>query len=875
MTRQFNRVTREWSSSPGIGLLLTALSFLAVGSTFAFPRHLSAEEFMLDTTMQAAPAVNRQQAPAVAFDGTNYLVVWQDYRNSVYYPGVYATRVSPQGRILDLAGIPIRTSGLSNPDPHVAYDGRDFLVAWVQRDSIRAARITPAGQILDPSGFVVSSAGESLATPAVASDDSGSVVVWSGFRSAPDRRIYATRISQDAEVLDTAGIPVGTTPGDNANPAICFDGADYLVVWGNQSFVPRVQDIRGIRLDPQGQLLDTMAIKIDTADGFQLKPSVAAGDSGWMVVWQEGWNEHWDICARRVTADGHVADNRDIPVSRAAGNQVSPRITADSLGYMVTWEDWRSGVAAVYAGRLALDGTVLDSAGIVVTSDTTARSTPAVAPADQCLIVWCDARHGVGQTDIYGSRVTLEGSVVDTDAIMISTRINSQTRPSVAFDGTNFLAVWTDDRREDLTPGLYGERFAPDGTILDTAPFLISHAPGGQTGARVAFGGSYYLVVWLDNRNPSQCVYAARVSRAGVVMDTAGIGVSPPTLQDMPPDVASDGDNFLVVWNDIYVGQDCDIRGARVSQAGTVLDPAGITICNAAHYQYEACVAFGDSNYLVAWGDERDGGMYDAVVFAARVSRQGVVLDHNGFRVKSNPAYWKAPAVASDGQDWLLVWSDVDSVGICQARVSSSGQVLDSNRVPLTRASYTPPIVRWAGPSYIVLWVEATSVLRGVGVDTTGEVTDTFSPLTRPVSRPYIGLALDSIGQFLVVYSGYTDTAAGRYYGTNRVWGLVAPATAIAEERPPPVAIGSVLEASPNPCHGVLQIRARLGAGPAHQVVCVHDASGRLVRRVGLGVSVCTTVSLRDLPDGIYFVSLLTRQAGHPSQSRFKVVLSR
>ena len=100
----------------------------------------------------------------------------------------------------------------------------------------------------------------------------------------------------------------------------------------------------------------------------------------------------------------------------------------------------------------------------------------------------------------------------------------------------------------------------------------------------MAFDGTNFLVVWADGRSgPSYDIYGARVSRAGAVLDGAGIPISTAANDQFAPAVAFDGTNFLVVWTDGRSGASYDIYGARVSRAGAVLDGAGIPISTAAN----------------------------------------------------------------------------------------------------------------------------------------------------------------------------------------------------------------------------------------------------------------------------------------------------
>jgi len=197
-----------------------------------------------------------------------------------------------------------------------------------------------------------------------------------------------------------------------------------------------------------------------------------------------------------------------------------------------------------------------------------------------------------------------------------------------------------------------------------------------------AFDGTNYLVVWVDWRSGSdRDVYGARVTVAGSVLDPTGIPISTAADNQNFPAVDFDGTNYLVVWQDSRNVASSDIYGARVSVGGSVLDASGIAISTATRNQWVPAVAFDGTNYLVVWEDSRNGDVSAYDIYGARVSVGGVVLDPGGIAISAGASYQESPAIGFDGTNYLVVWEDWRSDWyrpvIYGARVSKSGTVLD------------------------------------------------------------------------------------------------------------------------------------------------------------------------------------------------------
>jgi hypothetical protein len=239
-----------------------------------------------------------------------------------------------------------------------------------------------------------------------------------------------------------------------------------------------------------------------------------------------------------VTTTGSTS--AEIPVFVQVGEQVSPAIAFDGLNHLVVWRDTRSG------------------------------SGPSA------------------DTDIYGTRVSAGGAVLDTGGIAISTAPNMQGEPHLTFGGGSYFAVWSDARRYALQTqpplDVFGTRISPAGTLLDgTATdggiaICTAQVSGGITYYPSAvFDGTRYLVPFSVVGFPPFLlagIYLARVSTGGALLDRAP-GELGPSISGPPPGfsrlvypvIVSSGLRSVLAWVD-----NTELSGTAKDIVGVVLD---------------------------------------------------------------------------------------------------------------------------------------------------------------------------------------------------------------------------------------------------------------------------------------------------------------
>ena len=376
-------------------------------------------------------------------------------------------------------------------------------------------------------------------------------------------------------VMDPLGIKLsGSVKGTRHQPSAAFDGTNYLTLWGEAvSGSTTSYDIRGLRLTPAGVKLDKTAFTISAATGGQNQPSAAWGKGVYLVVWTDYRSgSDYDVYAARVNASGKVLDPAGIAVCAKAGWQNMPRVAFDGTNFLVVWADKRTGNPDIYGTRITPAGKVLEAGGFLIRKDSKELNAPDVAfGGGHYLVVWQRGKYSDSATDINGVRVSTAGKVMDSAPIGVSVSAAAQNLPRVASDGSSFMVVWYDLRGASSTLGdIRGTLVDKSGKVLSPSSTAICGQKKGQSRPAIAHAGGVYWVVWQDYRlsswkNPNVDIYGTRVSAAGKPLDGDGFSVSAAAGDQYGPNVIHGKQNSLVLWEDKRNGSSYEIYGTRLT----------------------------------------------------------------------------------------------------------------------------------------------------------------------------------------------------------------------------------------------------------------------------------------------------------------------
>lgn len=746
-------------------------------------------EFGLNQPVSTAASGNQQSA-AIASGNNMFFVAWQDNRNSANTaPDIYGTRVSAAGAILDPFGIAVCTAGTAQSTPTVAASGTTFLVAWQDArlggKDIFGARVSSVnGLVLDPLGFTISfdPAQNAKANPSVAGGSAGFFAAWEDNRNSPvtGTQIFGARVSTAGTVLDPAGIGVSTNVANQFHPSVVCNSNSYFVAWEDDRNAATNKDIYGGRVGTNGIVLDPTGVPLCLVNSNQTTPVAAINHGTVLVAWHDlrnGKKVH-DIYGTLVNFTNNtvnVLDTNGIAISTNGASQ-NPAVCALTNEFLVAWSDSRSNAISgtdIYGARVDTNGVLIDTNGFAICAGVSNQVSPALAAnSTEALAVWTDSRNSADTgNDIYGARISNLGIIEDTNNILVSRSGSEESSPSVAFNGTDYLVAWQDERNfMTNSTDILGARVSAAGKILDLHGINICTQPGAQQHPSVGASGSEFLVAWEDSRNAGSTgvdIYATRVDGTGAVLDPAGLVLSSLPNDQLAPSVAGNQSMFLVAWNDSQNATAPGIYGTLVGQSGFISSAGGFVIAANTGSEMSPSIAANSNQFLVAFEDTSFGD-----VFAARVDNSGTVLDPSGSALQlAFNGSESTPAAASLGTNYLVAWADGRNVGnsgsdIYAGRVMGDGSGPDTNTsgfavCTLPNNQVNPAVSADQNTStYVVAWqnqgVTDGNDLYSARIGTNGTVLDFWTvPIAGTGDRFSPELAYGGAGKFLLVSDAF------------------------------------------------------------------------------------------------------------------------
>jgi predicted lipoprotein with Yx(FWY)xxD motif len=428
--------------------------------------------------------------------------------------------------------------------------------------------------------------------PEIVSDGAGgAIIVWEDFRPTSgtvEVDIYAQRVDATGSVTWTAdGVGLCTYAGWQRFPVIVSDGAGgAIVAW---------EDSRGVGKDVYAQRVNANGTPQWTADGValctfgndQMRLAITTdGSGGAIVTWDDRRGGPFDVYAQRVNASGVPQWTADgVAVSVAASNQEFASVATDGLGgAIITWQDFRTFPADIYAQRLNASGVAQwTDNGVALCTAVDTQTEPLIISdgAGGAVITWTDGRAGSAslEWDIYVQKVNASGVPQwAADGVALCTVAKRQWLPAIATDGAGgAIVTWVDQRNgwpsyDDIlaqrVDGSGVPQWTADGVVIcgtdgsQADPGIVSDGAGG---AIIAWG------------NPPGDIFGQRVDASGVSQWTAdGDSVSAAAGGQSGPVLVSAGvGSAIVAWDDTRSGTSTDVYAQRVPLGGVVGIPEG------------------------------------------------------------------------------------------------------------------------------------------------------------------------------------------------------------------------------------------------------------------------------------------------------------
>jgi len=493
-----------------------------------------------------APSFNlRPDAFAVGTSGTEFYVTW-----IANFTDIVGSRMTNTGVLLNPAGTMLFPNFSGDID--IAHDGSSWWLSRTISNIASLLRLDANGNRLDPVGGVqlpisVSGSVNSLYDNRLAPRAGGGVLyAWTDLREANgnDQNAFVLPVSSSNAPGAEVAISTSTRNQRQAESAL-GPNADLAVAFISEL----ANDGRVLvhRLDAQGQPRESEPVEVAQAPTVG-SVGIAWTGSAYVIAWsQSGGVSAPGIYARRMNPDGSFLDHAFFVMPGMAASVEALQghfcIAATRFASYPQFID-------LWIKRFDANANPIDPAnGLLISGGYHNGITRTRTDGTQWLVTshsqWT---HNSSQADAVLARIPLSGT--PAPGFNPTPYSGASGDPDLAFSGSNYLLVWRMNSLANANNYIMGRIMNTDGTYGPA--FTIAEAAGRQLRPTVSWDGSNFLVAWDDQRNQAQFyddrtdVYAIRVRQNGTLLDAQPFQIASGgnTAECSPSLISSNGVTF-------------------------------------------------------------------------------------------------------------------------------------------------------------------------------------------------------------------------------------------------------------------------------------------------------------------------------------------
>lgn len=248
--------------------------------------------------------------------------------------------------------------------------------------------------------------------------------------------IFGVRVAPDLSILDSL-IIICNDAGGQSEPAVVFNGQDYIVVWTDAVTGLRASDLKALRIDPSGVVIGP-AVTFGTGNYVS---DIAFDGARSLVIWS---SEHEAVKGRFLNGQALPEDTVFL-IDALIGSEASAQLDYDGTQYLVVWSDFDSmGIDREIYGRCISPDGVITSDRILITDDDVHQASPSVRfNGVHYLVAWIEASGAVR-----GCFIDTTGHVLGDIFQICDTMAYARDNVDIASSYSNHLVVWSEWRSD-------------------------------------------------------------------------------------------------------------------------------------------------------------------------------------------------------------------------------------------------------------------------------------------------------------------------------------------------------------------------------------------------------------------------------------------